>query len=98
MATLPSSPCTVAATHLVISSTSNWGGYGMVAALSRLADRNLLPSTQGEETMIRQMVDLGAVDGVTGASRYSVDDMDLEEHNRTLALLHELLSENGVFF
>ena len=96
VATLPSSPSTVGATHLVISSTSNWGGYGVVAALSRLAGRNLLPSPEAEETMIRQMVDLGAVDGVTGASRYSVDDMDLDEHSRTLALLHDLLAEGGI--
>ena len=94
--TLPSNPATSGTTHLVISSTSNWGGYGLVAALSRLVGRNLLPSPEEEAELIRQMVDLGAVDGVLGASQYSVDAMSLEQHGQALSQLHDLLAEEAL--
>ena len=94
--TLPANPATTSSTHLVISSPSNWGGYGLVAAISRLVDRDLLPSLEDETVLICQMVDLGAVDGVIGASQYSVDAMSIEEHSQVLSRLHNLLSEEGI--
>ena len=93
---LPSNPAITRTTYLVISSTSNWGGYGLVAALSRLVGRCLLPSLEGEEDIIRRMVDLGAVDGVVGASQYSVDAMSIEEHGRALSLLNDLMAQEGI--
>ncbi len=96
VATLPSNPAITGATHLIISSTSNWGGYGLVAALSRLVGRNLLPSLEEEAELIGRMVDLGAVDGVVGASQYSVDSMSLEEHGQALSRLHDLLAQEGI--
>ena len=92
----PADPATTRTTHLVISSTSNWGAYGVVAALSLLAGRNLLPDLAEEEVLIRHMVDLGAVDGVMGTSRYSVDTMELEEHGKALSQLKALLAEEGI--
>ena len=94
--TLPADPATTCTTHLVVSSTSNWGGYGIVAALSILVGRNLLPDLEEEEGLIRRMVDLGAVDGIMGASRYSVDTMELAEHGKALSDLIDLLSEGGI--
>ena len=96
--TLPSQPAVIGATRLVVSSTSNWGGYGLVAALSILTGRNCLPDPGEEADLIRSMVDLGAVDGVLGESQYSVDGMDLEEHGRALCRLHELLSKGLATF
>jgi hypothetical protein len=93
---LPDNPATTGATHLVISSTSNWGGYGLVAALSRMAGRVLLPDPEEETALIRRMVDLGAVDGVVGASQYSVDAMSVAEHGQALSSLHDLLAEEGI--
>ena len=89
--TLPDKPAMTGTTHLVISSTSNWGGYGLVAALSRLVGRNLLPDPEEEADLIRMMVDMGAVDGVVGLGNYSVDNMSVEEHGQALLRLHELL-------
>ena len=96
VATLPDRPATTRTAHLVISSTSNWGGYGLVAALSRLASRDLLPGLEEEEALIRQMVELGAVDGVVGESQDSVDAMSIEEHGKALFSLHNLLREEGI--
>ena len=96
VSTLPANPAVTTTTHLILASTSNWGGYGLVAALSRLAGRNLLPSPHDEAALIRGMVDMGAVDGVTGEARYSVDGMSMEEHGNALSRLHDLLTREGI--
>ena len=96
VATLPSNPAVTSTSRLVISSTSNWGGYGLLASLSRLEGRNLLPDGEEEASLIRRMVDLGAVDGVLGTRQYSVDSMNVEEHGQTLSRLHGLLAEEGI--
>ena len=96
IATLPANPATTRTTHLVISSTSNWGGYGLVAALSQLVGRNLLPRPEEEAELIRRIVDLGAVDGVTGKREYSVDAMSIEQHGGALSRLRVLLANDGI--
>ena len=90
--TLPSIPASTGATHLVISSTSNWGGYGVIAALSTISGRNLLPDPEEEDNLIRMMVDKGAVDGVTGKALCSVDGMDMDGHGTALWALHEIIN------
>ena len=94
--TLVESPTLTKTTKLIISSTSNWGGYGLVAAISRQVDRNLLPVPDEETELITRMVDLGAVDGVVGKSQYSVDAMDLHTHGQALLNLRALLDDEGV--
>ncbi len=93
---LPNEPCVTTVSELIIASVSNWGGYGLVAALSLQAGRNLLPSPDEEEDVIRAMVDRGAVDGVASAPVYGVDGFTLQENRRTLEALHRLLGERGV--
>ena len=93
---LPPSPAVTGATHLVISSTSNWGGYGLVAAMSRIVGQDLLPAGPEEDDLIRRMVDLGAVDGIIGASQYTVDTMTIEEHGSALRSLRRMLEAEGV--
>lgn len=94
--TLVKIPCVTTTTRLVISSVSNWGGYGLVAALSRQRGKNLLPSVEAEQELIRRTVNMGAVDGITTKSEYRVDGFTLEENSQTLARLHELLAQEGV--
>jgi hypothetical protein len=61
--TLPDVPATTCTTHLVIASVANWGAYGLIAALSKLVDQNLLPAPAAETALIQRAVALGAVDG-----------------------------------
>ena len=77
---LPPEPAVTKVDRLIIASVSNWGGYGLVAALSRLVGRNLLPSVEEDRRLIRFMVDTGAVDGTSGESKYYVDNFTLEEN------------------
>ena len=93
---LPDDPAVTRVSRLVICNVSNWGGYGLVAALSRLVGRNLLPTVEEEAALVRRAVDLGAVDGITGESRYTVDTYGLKIHGKILSRLHRLLGDQGV--
>lgn len=90
--TLVRHPCVTKVSELVISSVSNWGAYGLVTALSKLAGDNLLPSLESEARLVRLIVDLGAVDGTTGVRDYKIDGFSLEENSYTLARLHNFLN------
>jgi len=93
---LPGNPAVTLVDRLVIASVSNWGGYGLVAALSRIAGRNLLPSVEHETRLIQRLVDLGAVDGTTGEGKYYVDGFTTEQNGELLSRLHQLLAEEGI--
>ncbi len=93
---LPDDPSATACSRLVISSVSNWGGYGLVASLSKLAGRNLLPSVEREAQWVRTCVDLGGVDGSSGKPIASVDGFPLDENSETLRILHDALAAQGV--
>jgi hypothetical protein len=95
-ATLPDDPAVTCVDKLVIASVSNWGGYGLIAALSLLVGKNLLPSVREEEDLLRQMVDAGAVDGVSGNKAYVVDGWSLTENGQALEALHAVLSMHGL--
>ena len=89
---LPDQPAVVGCDRLVISSTSNWGGYGLVAALSLEVGRNLLPDVDTDADCIRFLVDSGAVSGVSGEHDYLVDEFTLEENAAVLTELHEYVN------
>ncbi|MCH8831693.1 MAG: DUF4392 domain-containing protein [Chloroflexi bacterium] len=93
--TLPNDPAVTKVDRLIISSVSNWGGYGLVAALSGLAGRNLLPTIDGETKVIQKSVDMGAVDGTTGERKYYVDGFTTEENGELLARLHAVVDGSG---
>ena len=89
---LPDDPAIAKVDRLVLASVSNWGGYGLVAALSRLVGRDLLPTVEEDEKLIRHMVDAGAVDGTSGENKYYVDNFTLEQNAGMLRRLRWLLA------
>ena len=94
--TLAKIPCVTTTTRLVITSVSNWGGYGLVAAMSRQKGKNLLPSVEAEQELLKRIVALGAVDGFSFKQEYRVDGFSMEENSQTVSRLHALLSEEGI--
>jgi len=85
-------PCVTTTSHLIISSVSNWGGYGLTASLSKHSGMNLLPSIEQGRSVIMQVVDLGGVDGMAATQVYKVDGFDLDENSKTLHMLHDYLA------
>jgi hypothetical protein len=89
---LPDEPAISQVDRLVIASVSNWGGYGLAAALSQLTAQNLLPEAEDEAQMVQGMVDSGAVDGTTGDAVPTVDNFSMDENGAILARLHRLVN------
>lgn len=73
--------------HLVVAGTSNWGAYGIVAALERLARRHLLHTAEVERRLLQACVDAGAVDGIVRWRRPTVDGLDADVHAGIVTLL-----------
>ena len=89
-------PCTTKTSRLVIATASNWGAWGVVAALSAAMGRNLLPSVDEGRQLLARACELGAVDGVTGRRSETVDGFPAEENDRVLAEMHMWLARHGV--
>ncbi len=89
-------PCATKTTRLVISSVSNWGAWGVVATISKLRGRNLLPSVEEGRELLAEAVAHGAVDGVNGRRGGSVDGFPAEENDRVLGEMHAWLARHGV--
>lgn len=59
---------------VIVSGVSNWGAYGLIAALAKLLDRwDLVPSPGEEKALLRVIVECGGVDGVTLKQAETVD-------------------------
>lgn len=93
---LPKNPCVTTTTELIIASCSNWGGYGLVAALSLREGRMLLPSVEEGKQLVRDCVAAGAVEGMSGERKEWVDNRDLDADAACLRDLHELLAAEGL--
>ena len=80
----------VSTRHTVVAGVSNWGAYGIVVELSRLARRPLLHTPDDERRMIEACVKAGAVDGITRRHEPTVDALPLEAHAGMVELLRLL--------
>ncbi|HEY7139692.1 MAG TPA: DUF4392 domain-containing protein [Methylomirabilota bacterium] len=77
--------------HLIVAGTSNWGAWGVTAHLALATGRVLLHTPKEEARLTRAMVRAGAIDGITGAARPSVDDLPLGLHQALLETLRGLV-------
>jgi hypothetical protein len=93
---LPDDPALTPTSQLVISSVSNWGAYGLVAALSQLCQCDLLPSATWEQELLQELVARGAVDGFTGENTCAVDAFDAEQNAWALTHLKQLLQQDAI--
>ena len=89
-------PCVTKVTKLIIASVSNWGGYGLVASLSKLKGQNLLPSVEAEQELLKRTVSMGAVDGMSRKAENKVDGFTMEENSEAIEQLHAYLAGQGI--
>ena len=82
---------TVSTDHLIVAGTSNWGAWGLVAALSLLANRNLLPTREQAIAHLECLIDAGACDGVTGRRELTVDGLTSDIYLQPLDELHAIV-------
>ena len=76
LARLPIVPSVTCCDELVIATVSNWGVYGIIAAISRDLRQDLF-STFDPMEIVRYLVERGAVDGKTGSAECSEDGFPL---------------------
>ncbi len=91
--TLAKNPAVVRVAAPVIASVSNWGAYGIIAALSVLTGSHLLPTPEHEDQVLRALVARGAVDGISGERTLSVDGFGLPENIEILKRLQSCVDE-----
>jgi hypothetical protein len=89
---LPDSPAVTATAKLVIASVSNWGAWGLLAAISRIEGRDLLPTLDIERERVERCVAAGAVDGFSGEHAAKVDGFALDDYLGPLSELRSLLA------
>lgn len=70
----------VRADYLISAGTSNWGAYGLVAAI----DPGLLPEPEEEMRLLTALVLAGALDGVRLEPAATVDGLEQEEYLQIL--------------
>jgi D-glutamate cyclase len=85
----------VSVDHLVVAGVSNWGSYGVVAALGRLTGLDLLHTPEIERRLIQACVSAGACDGVTRRREPTVDSLAADAHAAVVDLLR-LASRSGI--
>ena len=90
LATLDIIPAVTTCDELVIASVSNWGVYGVIAALCRLLNRDLF-GIFDPETIASYLVDNGCVDGLTTRQESSEDGFPISVGMSIIQQLRDLV-------
>lgn len=83
-------PCIVSTDILVIATVSNWGAYGVAAALGRLCREELLPSFEWVREYLVKTLELGSIDGITHRKAVTVDGKNMGIEYEILETLKKL--------
>lgn len=79
---------------LIAASVSNWGAYGLAAALALLQEDPSLPHSADDELRILvACTAAGAVDGATGAATPTVDGIPTQAHLDVVQLLQAIVRQ-----
>ena len=88
-------PAVVSSTKPVLGRSSDWGCYGIIAALSRLTKSDLLPTGKQVQDFIVDIVDRGVVTG-SGRKKYEVDGRSLDDQAELISRLRAVLKKDGI--
>lgn len=82
-------PSTICCHHLIAATVSNWGAYGLIAALEHLSHIDLLPSATHMEQYLQHLIRQGAVDGISGKNIAKIDGYDPQTEYNIVSLLQQ---------
>ncbi len=74
----------------IVSSVSNWGAYGIIAAIEKIFKINCMPKFSEVDSYLEYIVSKGAIDGITHASQKSVDSKNWALEKQILDSLSSL--------
>lgn len=89
LAPLEITPSVTRCDELLVADVSNWAAYGIIAFLSRWAQRDLLEEI-APVAILNYLSGLGSVDGVTGANTLTEDGLDVTEGMQVIKALQAL--------
>ena len=93
--TLAPFPTATPVTQLIAASVSNWGGYGLVAALSRQTGQDLLPTDEEQAEIIQWEYDQGVWGTGATPDIPGVDNFSIEENLEILRMLRQHVEYGG---
>lgn len=76
---------------IIAAGVSNWGSYGLIAAMSCLIGQPLLHNPFEEKMLLNVIVQAGAVDGKTHKFEMSVDGLPIIKHMDVIKQLHKVV-------
>lgn len=91
LASLDIIPSIVPCQHLIAATVSDWGAYGLIAALEHISHTPLLPSAPQIKQYIQYIVAQGAVDGLSGQNIAKIDGFEPEMECNIVAQLQQYL-------
>ena len=71
-------PSVIKTSHLILATTSNWGAYGLIAAISKINKFDYLPDLESIVNYLNYLLSLGCVDGIKGKGELSVDGFPIK--------------------
>jgi hypothetical protein len=77
--------------HLVASSVSNWGAYGLTALLALLAGVSFDHDPADEYSLVKTAIEAGAVDGTTGKPTFTVDGLSIDRNMEVVSRISSLV-------
>ena len=86
--------CVVECDHTVVAGTANWGVWAIVAGLSLIHGRDLLPGDAVATAQLDSLSAAGIVDGVAGVPGRSVDGIAWDGNLAVLRRLREVVAES----
>jgi len=84
--------CGISSDICICAGVSNWAGYALAAMLSRIAGENLMADRAVFDDMLKGIVNLGAVDGVSGLKEVTVDGLDRSWEERIYMEMYKAAS------
>lgn len=86
-------PCMIPVDHLVIATVSNWGGYGLCAAMEAATGSRLMPSFHEIHAFMERAAAFGCVDGISGLPQLTEDGFPAEITQEILNALKASVSK-----
>lgn len=82
--------CRIGSDFCICSGVSNWGGYALAALLSRLKQKRLMPDLTGFRHLLEEIVQAGAVDGVSEKREPTVDALSRDWEDGVYSAMYRL--------
>ena len=89
-------PTITRSTKPLLGCSSDWGCYGLLAALSKLTKRDVLPTGQEVGDFIRQCSGRGMLTGSGQSGKFEVDGRPIEHQVELLGSLRRVLKKEGI--